>query len=208
MAHSTGRTHDYEVLFLGHSYIRRLSEFIFSGKHEGVRPDFGLNRDRTTAYFRGIGGARVETIMRDLPRTLNSLYKPDVVFLQIGGNDILFDDDDMGLLAERVFHLAHMLHSEFLIPQVIVSQLFCRAVSKCAEYNSLVVLFNTHIAALIKDYGCSGLVFWRHQGFWSDAARAQVQHKDGICLNVLGNHIFYNSCKSAIIQAIVRMHQG
>ena len=147
-----------EILFLGHSYIRRLAQFVYSGKNSNVGPEFGLHTDPVNVVFRGIGGARVRTINDELSRALRQ-YSPEIVFLHIGGNDILHDDDDMKQLATEVFDIAYRLNTEFQVKQVVVSQMLSRATARCANYNTLVRQFNVQLASKIKACQCKGIVF-------------------------------------------------
>ena len=203
MALSTEQAHP--VLFLGHSYVRRLMEFVHNSNNHKVDPNFAL-RDNLEIYFRGIGGSRVQRIDAELPRAAR-LYSPTIVYLHIGGNDILHDSDDMHWLATQIFRLASRLYTEFGVQQVIVSQLLCRRKARCASFNDLVVQLNQKLESLITSSSHTGLVFWRHRGFWSPSARAALQHDDGIHLNERGSFKYYESCRSALIQALARMNQ-
>ena len=164
-----------------------------------------MSEDKINVYFRGIGGARVDAIMQDLPHTLPR-YRPHIVFIHIGGNDIVNDDDDMDYLAHKVLQVARTLQLQYGVQQVIISQLLRRRRARCVRYNDLVVTFNVSLAAKIKQSGYSGIVLWKHKGFWAPDDWAQVQHRDGVHLNATGQFKYYRSCRDALITALKRLH--
>ena len=197
-------TSSYEVCLLGSSYIRRLAQFMFSGRDSAVHPDFGIQTDSLNVYFKGIGGARADTIEQILPQTMQR-YRPDIVVLHVGGNDILTNSQNVQALAEHIFHIAMTLHTVYGVRQVIVSQILSRRTARCSNYNELAVQLNVQLSKRIQQACLPGLIFWKHRGFWSADARAEVQHQDGVHLNHVGNFKFYQSFKSAILQAVCRL---
>ena len=74
------------VLLLGHSFIRRLRDFIVKNS-----PTYNLNLNINTSvtiHWHGVGGRTIDKVRRfDLTEV--ERFKPDVVFLQIGTNDLL-----------------------------------------------------------------------------------------------------------------------
>ena len=85
LRHST--TREIVIIVLGHSYIRRLEEFI--RQHPRFRD---LQLQNVRVKFIGIGGAtlhrrhRSRCIMDYVDRVLE--YNPDIVFIHIGENDL------------------------------------------------------------------------------------------------------------------------
>ena len=77
--------------------------------------------------------------------------------------------------------------------------------ARCANYNDLAVQLNVKLSKWIQEACLPGLVFWKHRGFWSEEAKVEVQHQDGVHLNNVGNFKFYQSFKSTIFQAVCRM---
>ena len=73
------------VLILGHSFIRRLRDFIIKNS-----PTYNLNLNinaSVTIHWHGVGGRTIDKVRRfDLTEV--ERFKPDVVFLQIGTNDL------------------------------------------------------------------------------------------------------------------------
>jgi hypothetical protein len=108
------------VVMLGHSYVRRLHEYVRC--HPGLR-DFELRNVRV--HFIGLGGATlhprrgsrcvfdfVEEAMR---------FSPDVLLLHVGENDLT----TASITAQDLMHDYHSLANEFLsrhVSRVIISE--------------------------------------------------------------------------------------
>ena len=185
------------VLVLGHSYVRRLGEFVHQSSWD-VSPNFGLKESQGTVYFAGYGGASVHRI-HALLREVLERFMPDVVVLQVGSNDVRSNGDDPEYLADRLLGLARRLRDEFGITNVIVSQLFFRTVVPCQHYNGIIHEINLHLENKLQDERY--LSFWKHFGFWNPEVRALLQHQDGVHFNDLGNYKFYKSLRGAILKA-------
>jgi lysophospholipase L1-like esterase len=79
------------VLVFGHSFVRKLEEFVIENQYRGwfnLPFDF---RDIEAQLF-GISGSTVLTGPKSMQNTTNmniiSSYNPDTIYLQVGGNDI------------------------------------------------------------------------------------------------------------------------
>ena len=108
------------MLLVGHSFISRLADYaLVSGTI-----NLGLNEsDCQVAFF----GRRGLTLRKLVPLTDEVLSRqPDVVFLEIGCNEI--DRVAPFVLAEQVFQFAKMLVARG-VRRVIVSQFFSGLVS-------------------------------------------------------------------------------
>ena len=74
------------VLILGHSFIRRLREFI-STHSDDFYVNFSLAASVVTRWH-GVGGRTVaKTLQFDL--LVVSSFRPDIVILQLGSNDLV-----------------------------------------------------------------------------------------------------------------------
>ena len=79
------------VLVFGHSFVRKLEEFVIENQYRGwFNLPFDL-RDIEAQLF-GIGGSTVLTGPKSMQNTTNmniiSSYNPDTIYLQVGGNDM------------------------------------------------------------------------------------------------------------------------
>ena len=171
------------VLILGHSYVRRLAQFVYTSSMD-VSPNFGINIAKCKVFYARFGGASVHRIHQELRKEVNRV-QPSVVILQVGSNDVKRNSDDPEELATRVLQLARRLVNDFGIAHVVVSQLFLRNKTYCTRYNEIVQMMNTHLHDQLQGERC--ISFWRHFGFWNAEVRELLQHKDKIHFNDLGN---------------------
>ena len=75
------------VLILGHSFVRRLKEFVRSRTQENKDSlDFNLTQ-RCVVSILGIGGRTVDKIVRHDLHNIRQMA-PEIVILQIGSNDL------------------------------------------------------------------------------------------------------------------------
>ena len=116
------RSHPHQILILGHSYVRRLKEFVNSCNLPKVTPNFGLDSDRFIMHYEGHGGANIGRIHAQLDRVVNQ-FQPDLVILQVGSNDISNANKDPAILADRLTDLANRLHFQFHLRKVVISEL-------------------------------------------------------------------------------------
>ena len=108
-----------KVLLYGHSFIRRLENFV---QRADVSRNFDFN-DNTEVSYVGYGGATVSRLRKDSDRIVQS-YRPDILILQIGGNDTVIESDPQVIFNEIVSFARH-LHYTLFIREVVVSSLFC-----------------------------------------------------------------------------------
>lgn len=205
MAANLGR---HRVLIVGHSYVRRLRDFIFESDDPRVQVDFQLNEKLPGVFltrFLGIGGARIARVIQEVTACIQSYGSPvSVVVLQVGGNDIDVNTIPQ-VLASEIFDAAINLHQHMQVQEVIISQLFFRDRARRPDYNDVVLQVNKTLDEKAKCYG-DGIVLWRHKsGFWDQAARARIMLRDGVHFNRVGNEKYYKSLKSAVIQAMKKV---
>ena len=84
------------VLVLGHSFIARLQQDIVRRKDPSLVPNFGLSHEGVRVRFLGFRGGNIDTLLSEKYRLIQSeisRYPPDMVILQIGGNDLDTKDD-------------------------------------------------------------------------------------------------------------------
>ncbi|XP_062600577.1 uncharacterized protein LOC134262209 [Saccostrea cucullata] len=152
------------VCIIGHSYIRRLEEFCLSHGIHNLRLDDSFN-----VNFRGKGGLCLRHLgksqehfsaRRDL---FHLTSKPDVVFLQVGENDIS-EFTCSGKLARDLVSVATYLRDGVGVKVVIIGQLLRRLpFAACRDFNDIIVKTNTQLESMTESV--SGIHYWRHRGF-------------------------------------------
>jgi len=192
-------THDVpRVLIVGHSFISHLATDI----QVIPRLHSNFNLIQCTVRCCGISGARINTIMQNY--TLVSClsdYKPHIVLLQIGGNDICNHHLHPETLAFQIIDFMTMLRTNYNVSQVIICELFYRhnprgmpadmyEQRKCMVNNILnIVLENRQ-----QEY------FWKHLHLMNSPMNILCQN--GVHLSALGTIQFYRSVRMAILHAL------
>ena len=105
------------VLILGHSFIRRLWDFIIRNS-----PTYNLNLNintPVTIHWQGVGGRTIDKVRRfDLTKVEH--FKPDVVILQIGTNDLTRRRSSPASVGSAIEDLVCLLHNEYGVRLVCV----------------------------------------------------------------------------------------
>jgi hypothetical protein len=159
---------------IGHSYIRRLKEFIVTN------PEFKnicIDEKDITVHFRARGGLTIRTLANS-PHLSQFPVTPWMCFLQIGGNDATSRPAEC--IAQDIVAFANYLHYGMGIAIVYIGQLLRRDPMKSpVNYNDEVVKINQQLELLAST--CDAITFWKHRGFWTD-----LRHlgPDGVHLGV------------------------
>ncbi len=180
----------HTVLILGHSFVTRLTKFAVDNHLLG----FNLAQQQCEIFFHGIPGLRMEGLKQEVGM-VESL-KPDIVFIDIGTNDLCVCDPDT--VANEVFSFAQHLTHQFGVKRVLVSQVLYRDINRAphtpTNFNERVAIYNVKMDACLK--GNNSIHFWRHRGMWSNWRQLLG---DGIHFNQQGLRKYFNSVRGAII---------
>ena len=189
-------TSSSRVLILGHSFIRRLREFISSNSND-CNVNFRL-ADSVVTRWHGVGGRTVaKTLQFDLPTV--SSFGPDIVILQLGSNDLVtFSPLRVGSIIEDFVRL---LHTSYGVKLVCVCQTLRR--DNAAVFNSKVGLLTRYLWVVLEPLPYA--IFWGHRGFWK--ARANFYAPDGIHLNGLAQYKLYKSLRGAVLRSLRHLHR-
>lgn len=182
------------VLILGHSYIRRLESYC-SGLG---RVNMGINPDQASVSFHGIGGARVAALWDELGRI--SRVKPDVLTLQIGGNDLSGRSSES--VAEDILQFLEYLEGHFHIQHVFLCQLLPR-ISGGVRYNQHLVPHTNMILEqrLNVERRIPGTRFWYHaKGL--NSIRPILYTSDGVHLSHHGMRKYYKSIRGTVMSIL------
>jgi lysophospholipase L1-like esterase len=212
-------------LLLGHSIVRNFGQFL---QTESAMPlsrfqcDLGL----LNLFLRvvGHGGRKIQDVIRyDL--AIVKRLRPDIVGLQIGGNDITVDTtaDDLCLLIWSLVSLLRQNGVKFIFVCMILPRTSNVRIPS-PMYNQIAQAANALLAAQAAAES-SDVMFWHHARivFPRDAASlrviqdgcaqlrratppaAEAQFTDGIHFSHSGSKRFYQSIRGAFIQAMTKL---
>lgn len=188
----------FKVQLFGHSFIRRFKNFI----RDTEDLCFSLNLDQRDFFiqYSGFPGARVRHLRGHLD--VVSDFKPDLVFLVIGTNDLY--DREARHTATEIVDLVDTLKFVLKVPEVVVCQtLYRRVPSKPSRYPVDVDIFgkkvddlNDILESRLKSFGS---VLWRLKGFWSEKSMLMVFDPDGVHLSVEGNRRLFKNIRALVV---------
>ena len=189
--------HKQHVVLLGHSFVRRLRDFMDSSdQHCNLR----LNETLFDITFRAQGGLTIPRLIHERKDLYNFTHAcPNIVHLQIGGNDLSDKNTTTLSVANEIFSFAHFLHYGLHINIVVIGELLWRDPMRVhSEYNKNVTDTNSALYNMIQTDGIPNIIFWRHHGFWKDFSH--ICH-DGVHLNDVGMKKYFRSIRNAVLHA-------
>ena len=177
------------VIILGHSFVRRMKEFLESVNNKLTSIDFNL-KDVARISIHGIGGGTVRKLrLLDLNNVVAK--RPDFVLFEIGTNDLTTMSPE--IVAQEINTICDDLHAEFNVHKIVVSQIIYR--KNNPQFNKLVDTCNNLVSALIRDK--SHAHFWIHKGLKNPSL--DILRRDGVHLNERGNYALYRNYRGAIL---------
>ena len=184
------------VLILGHSFIRRLRDFIIKNS-----PTYNLNLNinaSVTIHWHGVGGRTIDKVRRfDLTEV--ERFKPDVVFLQIGTNDLTHRGSSPASVGSAIEDLVCLLHHEYGVRLVCVGQTVKRR--PVGTFNTNVQILAQYLQGVLEPLPFA--IYWTHRGFWQ--APCSYLSYDGVHLNKQGQHKLYRSVRGAVMHCLKRL---
>ena len=182
------------VLVLGHSFIRRLKDFIAS--HPDLNANF-LIAEACEIKWHGVGGRTIAKARAfDLPMVESFL--PQIVILQLGPNDLVHVDPLS--IASAIEDLVTLLHDRFQVKRVCVCQTVYRESSPM--YNKRVRDLVKYLKVLLEPLPYS--FYWRHRGFWN--TKVSLYSSDGVHLNSRGHYRLFRSLRRAVLRCLHSLH--
>ena len=185
-----------KVLILGHSFIRRLRDFIIRN-----RPTYNLNfniNTPVTIHWHGVGGRTIDKVRRfDLTEV--ERFKPDVVILQIGTNDLTRRRSSPASVGSAIEDLVCLLHNEYGVRLICVGQTVKR--HPVGAFNANVKILAQYLQGVLEPLPFA--IYWTHRGFWR-ASRSYLSY-DGVHLNTEGQHKLYRSVRGAVLHCLKRI---
>jgi len=184
------------VLVLGHSFIRRLRDFIVKNA-----PDYHLNlnlTDSVTVQWHGVGGRTIAKVRQfDLGEVIR--FRPDIVFLQIGTNDLVQRGMSPLTVGSAIEDFVRLLHDEYGVRLICVGQTIRRHLA--GNFNANVRLLAQYLKTVLEPLPFA--IYWTHRGFWR-ASNSYLSY-DGVHLNREGQHKLFKSIRGAVMQCLNRL---
>jgi lysophospholipase L1-like esterase len=182
-----------------------LKKFIASRQRFGYfRPGstgHNLQLAECVVEFLGVSGLNMVRICNssELFDEIRSFH-PDLIILQIGGNDLCKRNYSAMEVAHDITSLASELQFECNC-SVLISQLIPR-VSCPTDYNDKVQWCNQYLSDL--NTNNSSIALWKHRGIWNP--NEWIYGTDGVHFNDLGKFKLFNSYRAAAVFAMRRRH--
>ena len=207
-------------LILGHSFIKRLKRACDAKERSKMSNTFDIQR-LCNILFKGIGGLTVNKLTKNNGSLLRSLLdstSPDIVFLQIGGNDL--SNDPTFIKAEEIslalVNVAILLHSQYGVKEIIIGHIMPRfkpygaklRQKNLKKYNRCVQLANILLQKEAATYNF--IKIWNHnKKFQTLDKHVEILrtrfHNDGVHLSKSGTYYYYKSIRGALIGACRRI---
>ena len=183
------------VLIMGHSFIRRLCDFI-----KNNAPEYELNfkiNEPVSVGWRGIGGRTIAKMKRyDLAAV--SQFRPDIVYLEIGTNDLTQRNASAVTIGSAIEDFVRLLYEEYGVRFVYVGQTINRDVR--GNFNNNVAILARYLKVVLEPLPYAQ--YWTHRGFWQP--RRSTLSYDGVHLNREGQHKLYKSIRGAVLHGLRR----
>ena len=158
----------------------------------------GLDSTDVQNEFFGFGGGTLRPGLKCVQKqeimTIIESNKPTTVFLQVGGNDLSYENNP-DKLARDIISFADYVIMCYDVHHMIIDQLLPRYSEKPEmNYNNKVVDVNKHLAVSSADR--NDITYWRHRGLWKDTQRLLLQDK--VHLNTESMHIYAKSVRATV----------
>ena len=202
-----------KVLILGHSFVRRLEQFVINSVDSRVNENLNLDCDEVCVYYRGHSGASLQRI-RALGISYVRELRPDITIIHALSNELCKRDRTVdAVFRELVDFVNSLRYGESVKPVVILQTLHRLAPVRRIRYGVNVHWFNSRVDALngrIANYlrNVDGAAFFRLSGFWAPSARATKYCDDGVHLNEQGNISYYNNIRAVVVSSLKSLENG
>ena len=193
-----------DLLILGHSFVRRLQEYVFrrNDTNKVVGADLGISEQFSNVFYRGIGGLTLDGLRLELPLVRDLAVRG--VILDIGTNDLSTSHVDPVNLAKRIVDFAKLVAAVDSVAEVVVCQVLPRVIVRPtvrsrfqtrADFNSARFMVNRTLDALTTDL--PHVHYWRHCGM--HANWPQYFDRFGVHLNDAGMRKYVRSVRGAAL---------
>ena len=179
------------VLVLGDSFIRRLGLFLSRDSHH-FSVDLKLSH-RAFIKWHGVGG---RTVSKTLHLDLNVIesFRPEIVIMQLGSNDLT--DSDPLHVGSAIEDFVRLLHDTYGVKVVCVCQTIMR--QGAVVFNRKAKLLTKYLRVVLEPIPYA--IFWGHRGFWRPSQNFYA--RDGVHLNSFGQEKYHRSLRGAILRSL------
>ena len=176
------------VPVFGHSFVRRLREFLVTSQHdETFDSDLNLSLE-CEVTMRGKDGHTVDKMVRfDFGYIRNCA--PDIMILEMGSNDLCDVTCDTETVALSIEALVELMHAHLQVKFIMVCEIIPREKPPFLSYNERVADVNNLLKTSLVSKPFAG--FWHHHGLSNPTV--DIYAPDGIHLHSLGNKVLYCS---------------
>ncbi|VDH98838.1 Hypothetical predicted protein [Mytilus galloprovincialis] len=186
----------HTVLIFGHSFVRRLDSFLYRNREFGWY-NLGFDGTEIQVEFASLGGGTLrpgpKCIQKENFMHIFHTFKPNTVFMQIGGND-LTQENYPDKLARDIVSFADYVITVYGVSHVVIGQLLPRySGSSGHDYNEKVNKVNRWLDLSLK--GRVNITFWHHRGLWNNTASLLI---DQVHLNNAGMLIYAKNVRAAV----------
>jgi hypothetical protein len=188
------------VVVAGHSFVRRLDDFLVS--KNGLYHNFGFEYNVANTTVKAHQKYYVNDIKKDW--TISSV-EPHLIYLEIGCNDL--NDATLGpdAVAASMYQLAaHLIQNSRKCPIIMFGEIMHRNYQGMSplvdDYNLKVDRANSCLKALIDPSNIPNCYFWEHR----DLAKKILKYlnTDGIHVSDTRQRLYYRSVRGALLNGI------
>ena len=197
-----------DLLILGHSFVRRLQEYVFRKDTSKVfGADLGISVQFSDVFYRGVAGLTLDRLINELPLVRDLSPKAEII--DIGTNDLSNVGVDPVMLAKRIIDFAKLVAAVNSVAEVLVCQVLPRVLVRPTgrtrfptrvDFNDARFMVNRTLAALTADL--PHIHYWRHRGM--HANWQQYFDRFGVHLNDAGMRKYVRSIRGAAMFAADR----
>ena len=188
-----------KVLLYGHSFINHYKRW--SDQQGGRFDNLAMGQDKVRVYYHGVGGATIAHMGQECNLDRVRSIKPDVVFIQLGTNDLAMASYGPEWVVDRMKELVLEILA-MGVQRVIVGQVLFRGVAglkrAVPNFRGKVIVFNHQAESTIN--GIDKAVLWKHHNMWKYIE--QLVADDGTHLNDRCHYKYYRSLKGAVLLAL------
>ena len=189
------------ILILGHSFVRRLKDDLAARFDARAAPNVHLPESGHVSLY-GTGGRTVDKIHAyDLSLVLK--YKPDIVILELGTNDLSTLRPEV--VGSKIDDLAQVLRDQYKVRVIGVCQVVNRNIphtrSPDCDFNAKAAVLRQYLSVILADQ--HNIFLWEHKEFYrSDRTLLSL---DGVHCNAQGQYCLYRSYRGAILKALTML---
>ena len=193
------------VSLVGSSFLKHLNENIQNSAYPDLLVDFGLDQI-ATQFVCGVGWLLKDV---DYHKDIIKSFHPDVIILQIGGNDLCRFNVRPESVADQLLELASLLRTEtgasYVILGHIIRRVLGRYISSSEEQSDLElarIKANKFLEVVSNEF--QDIKFWKHRGF--EESQYDILAHDGVHFSALGQSRFHKSLRGAILTTLKHLN--